>query len=300
MSKTYSEKTVKPFLKWAGGKTQLIDEISKYYLFDNNKIFKYAEPFVGGGAILFDILNKYDIEYIYISDINSQLINTYKNIRDNINELIYLLKLYENQYINLDINKRKTYYINKRHEFNLLNKNPNYTVNNAALMIFLNKTCFNGLYRVNKKGEFNVPIGSYKNPLICDEKNLFNVSKKLKNINIMCDDYKTSYNFIDKNTFVYFDPPYKPLTQTSNFTSYTQNLFDDNAQIELSKYINKLNKKGAKIVLSNSDPKNINKNDNFFDDIYKGYKIKRVNANRMINCKGNMRTKINELIISNF
>jgi len=134
----------------------------------------------------------------------------------------------------------------------------------AALFIFLNKTCFNGLYRVNKKGEYNVPMGAYKNPKICDEENLKNVSLALKNVKIIYADYRESESFIDEKTFVYIDPPYRPLNITSSFTSYTENDFSDKEQIELANYIDSLNEKGAKVVISNSDPKNTNENDNFF------------------------------------
>lgn len=190
----------------------------------------------------------------------------------------------------------------KRTRFNDLKINGDEAVNieKAALMIFLNKTCFNGLYRVNKKGLFNVPMGAYKNPLICDEINLRSVSQKLQNVEILCDDYKKLLNFIDKNTFVYFDPPYRPITDTANFTAYTENVFNDDKQIELANFVELIHKKGAKIVVSNSDPKNSDAEDNFFDDIYSSHKIKRVEAARMINCNSEARGKIKELLISNF
>lgn len=295
------ERTVKPFLKWAGGKGQLLKEIEQYYPFES-KITKYAEPFVGGGAVLFDILSKYDIQEVYISDINAELINAYRIIRDNINELITTLKIYQEEYIPLSTEERKVYYLTKRNRFNDLKVNGNETVNieKTALMIFLNKTCFNGLYRVNRKGLFNVPMGSYKNPKICDEKNLREVSKKLQNVTIVCSDYRESADFIDEHTFVYFDPPYRPLTDTASFTAYTENLFNDEEQIELAKFVDEMHKKGAKIVVSNSDPKNSNTDDDFFDNIYKSYKIKRVEATRMINCNSELRGKIKELLISNF
>lgn len=295
-------KTVKPFLKWAGGKGQLLKEIEKYYPFKNGKITKYAEPFIGGGAVLFDILSKYDLEEIYISDINSELINTYLVIRDNVDKTIELLTKYQSEYIPCDKEERKCYYMAKRLRFNNLKINGNDDVNieKAALMIFLNKTCFNGLYRVNKKGLFNVPMGSYKNPMICDEDNLRAVSEKLQKVTVVCGDYKKSAEFIDDKTFVYFDPPYRPITDTASFTAYTENLFNDDEQIELSKFIDEMNNKGAKIVISNSDPKNSNINDDFFDNIYSAYKIKRVEATRMINSKSEARGKIKELLISNF
>ncbi|RGD74481.1 DpnII family type II restriction endonuclease [Anaerofustis stercorihominis] len=293
---------VRPFLKWVGGKGQLIRKIRKYYPFNDKNITKYAEPFVGGGAILFDILNRYNLNKIYISDVNAELINTYKVIRDDIKELIRLLKILQLEYISLSLENQKSYYQKKRDRFNSLKINGNEfeNIEKAALMIFLNKTCFNGLYRVNKEGFFNVPMGAYKNPLICDEKNLYNVSYKLKDVTIVCGDYRKSKDFIDNHTFVYLDPPYRPLNNTSSFTSYTETIFDDNEQIELSNFIDDINMKGAKIVLSNSDPKNIDSDDNFFDNVYSEYKIKRVYATRMINSNSSARGKIKELIISNF
>ena len=152
---------------------------------------------------------------------------------------------------------------------------------------------------MNKKGEFNVPMGDYKNPKICDEENLLNISKKLKNVDVIYGDYKKSYNFIDKNTFVYFDPPYRPLNKTAAFTSYTEFPFEDKEQIELSEYFKLLDKKGSKLLLSNSDPKNEDKNDDFFDELYKKFEIKRVEASRAINSKGKNRGKITEILVSN-
>lgn len=296
------EKTVKPFLKWAGGKGQLLKEIECYYPFGGGKITKYAEPFVGGGAVLFDILSKYDLEQIYISDINAELINTYCIIRDDIDALIEMLYIMKNEFIPLDTDARKEYYMKKRERFNDLkvNGNENINIEKAALMMFLNKTCFNGLFRVNKKGLFNVPMGSYKNPMICDEVNLRAVSEKLQKVTIVCGDYRESADFIDENTFVYFDPPYRPITDTASFTAYTENLFNDNEQIELARFVDELHKKGAKVVISNSDPKNSNTEDDFFDNIYSAHNIKRVEATRMINCNSEARGKIKELIISNF
>ena len=295
-------KKVKPFLKWAGGKGQLLAEIERYYPFNNGKITKYAEPFVGGGAVLFDILSKYDLEAVYISDINSELINTYRIIRDNIDALISELSIMQSAFLPMDTDNRKEYYLEKRARFNDLKINGNESINieKAALMIFLNKTCFNGLFRVNKKGLFNVPMGSYKKPMICDEENLRAVSEKLQNVAIICGDYKESATFIDENTFVYFDPPYRPLTDTANFTAYTEDLFNDNEQIELARFVDDMHKKGAKIVVSNSDPKNANADDDFFDNIYSAHNIKRVEATRMINCNSEARGKIKELLISTF
>lgn len=297
-----AQNPAKPFLKWAGGKSQLLKEIEKYYPFDNKKITKYAEPFIGGGAVLFDILNKYDLEEVYISDINAELINTYLLIKNSVNDLIDLLEQYQTEYIPLGEENRKAYYLSKREQFNQLKiQNDNQCdIEKAALMIFLNRTCFNGLYRVNKNGLFNVPIGRYKAPCICDTKNLLAVSRKLEHVNIICGDYKESADFIDEHTFCYFDPPYRPLTNTASFTSYTKEKFNDEAQKELANFVSDMSNKGAKILVSNADPKNADDNDTFFDDIYSGKKIERVDALRMINCQSKNRGKIKELLISNF
>lgn len=291
----------KPFLKWAGGKGQLLKEIEQYYPFSKDTtITKYAEPFVGGGAVLFDILNKFKLQEVYISDINAELINTYTVIRDDIDALLGILRRFENNYLALDNDERKEVYLAKRARFNELKSKKEDKIELAALMIFLNKTCFNGLYRVNRRGEYNVPMGAYKKPIICNEYNLRIVSKKLQSVKIVCGDYKKSGDFIDNKTFVYFDLPYRPLTPTASFTSYTEGMFDDKNQLELAKFIQELDRKGAKIVASNSDPKNTNKDDNFFDKAYAKQNIRRVSATRMINRNSNKRGKINELLISNF
>ena len=292
----------KPFIKWVGGKGQLLPEINKLYPIELGKtINKYAEIFIGGGAVLFDILSKYRLDEVYISDKNLELINTYKSIRDNIDILIKSLKEMEEEYISLDDEDRKIYYYEKRQKYNKLKINiEENNIEKASLFIFLNKTCFNGLYRVNKKGEFNVPMGAYKNPKICDKKNLKNVSMALKNVKIIYADYRESKDFIDEKTFVYIDPPYRPLSTSSSFTSYTENDFSDKEQIELAEYIDLLNKKGAKIVISNSDPKNNDIDDNFFDELYKNYNINRVKATRMLNSNASLRGAINELLITNY
>ena len=292
----------KPFIKWVGGKGQLLSEINKLYPVELGKnINKYAEIFVGGGAVLFDILSKYKLDEVYISDKNLELINTYKSIRDDVGILIKLLKEMEEQYTSLNNENRKLYYYEKRREYNNLKINiEENNIEKAVLFIFLNKTCFNGLYRVNKKGEFNVPMGAYKKPKICDEENLKNVSLTLRNVKIVYADYRESEKFIDDKTFVYIDPPYRPLNITSSFTSYTENDFNDKEQIELAEYINVLNKKGAKIVISNSDPKNNDIDDNFFDKLYKNYNINRVKATRMLNSNASLRGAINELLITNY
>lgn len=294
---------VKPFIKWAGGKGSLIPQLKKFYPFElkNKTINKYVEPFVGGGAVLINILQKYDIKEVYAFDINNDLINCYNIIKNNVEELIENLKIKEEEFLKLENENRQKYFYNIRKEYNscTLTEN-NLSTKRAAEFIFLNKTCFNGLYRVNKKGEFNVPCGKYKNPTICDINNLRNLSNLIKNVIFQYGDYTKSEKYIDNNTFVYFDPPYRPLSITAGFTSYTKEDFNDEDQKELAKYFRKLDKKNAKLMLSNSNPKNINKNDNFFEEIYKDFKINEIFAKRMINCNSKGRGEISELIITNY
>lgn len=288
----------KPFLKWAGGKTQLLDNIREYYPF-NDKITKYAEPFLGSGAVLFDILNKFKLDSVYISDINQELINSYIIIRDNVDDIIEILANKQRVYHSTTGEERRELYFQERDRFNILKKSEGNKIERAALMIFLNRTCFNGLYRENKKGEFNVPIGSYKEPLICDEKNLRNVSTSLQNSDIICADYKMVFSELSDETFVYFDPPYRPISNTSSFNSYNRSGFNDKDQVKLAELIKKADSIGAKFLLSNSDPKNHDDNDNFFDDLYSEFNIYRVDAKRTINSNSKRRGKIKEILVTN-
>lgn len=272
--------TVKPFVKWAGGKSQLLNEIRAKY---PEIIDKYCEPFVGGGAVLLDVLANFQPKEVLINDINAELANTYSQIKNNVNELIEMLsEMQESFWVNNN-DDRKTMYLAKRERFNDLKVNGDKQINleKAALFIFLNKTCFNGLYRVNSKGLFNVPMGAYKNPPICDAENLRLISELLKNVQIKCGDYSECADYIDENTFVYIDPPYRPLTATASFTSYSENEFGDKQQIELGKFVDEISARGARVVVSNSDPKNSNESDSFFDDLYSSYTIMRVSARPM-------------------
>lgn len=295
---------IKPFVKWAGGKGQLLDEIRGMVPADIGKsITKYAEPFVGGGAVLFDLLSTHSFEKVYISDVNAQLINTYLAVRDAAPELIAQLANYQMEYWALDKDGQKEYYYAKRARYNEVKREEvshTFHLECAALFIFLNRTCFNGLYRVNRKGEFNVPIGAYHNPVILNEENILDTSRALKNVEIVCGDYRRAADFIDRETLVYFDPPYRPLTQTASFTAYTESVFDDHAQMELANFVAEMDGRGAKIIISNSDPKNHNPEDDFFDRLYADYQIKRVNASRMINSKHEARGQIKELLICNY
>jgi DNA adenine methylase len=296
-----ASRQVKPFLKWVGGKTQLLPEIRKFYPFGST-VTKYAEPFVGGGAVLFDVLNNATVQEVYISDMNGDLINTYQVIKNDAGNLVSMLNEWQSEFLPLNQDERKEYFYIKRENFNKLKHAPSgsNSIIRAALMIYLNKTCFNGLYRVNRKGDYNVPMGAYKQPLICDKQNLLQLSRKLQNVQIVRADYKKVEEFADERTFIYFDPPYRPLTTTSNFTSYTEDEFDDNKQLELAQFIKKLSDRRCKVLASNSDPRNADENDDFFDIAYSGLNIHRVQASRMINSKGSSRGKISELLISNY
>ena len=290
----------KPFLKWAGGKTQLIQQIKKQLPASiSNKPFTYIEPFVGSGAVLFWMLNQFpNLSQAVINDINTDLTNSYLTIKNKVQNLIEILKEWEIEYHNFVDNQelKKEYYYKKRTAFN--NRKSNQTIQ-SALFIFLNRTCFNGLFRVNKKNEFNVPVGSYKKPQICNEQNLLAVSKALQRVKILNQDYSETLQYSSKNTFFYFDPPYKPLSETSAFNSYSKYDFDDSEQVRLKEFCDILNKQNHQWIISNSDVKGKNPNNNFFDDLYSSFKILRVNARRSINANPNKRGKLTELLIKN-
>jgi DNA adenine methylase len=299
MANKNSKGFVVPFLKWAGGKSQILTEIRRVYPVGLGKTLKkYAEPFVGGGAVLFDVLSHYDLQDVYISDINRELIHTYTCVRDRVDELIELLHGLEESYLPADTETRKIMYYDVRSSFNAHKLSGSIETELAAQLIFLNHTCFNGLYRVNSRGEFNVPQGSYKNPTICNEANLRAVSAALQEVRIVCGDYKQSRDFIDKHTFVYFDPPYRPLNATSSFTAYAADGFGDEQQAKLAQFIDEIVAKGALFAASNSDPKNTDASDNFFDALYRHHIITRISAARAINSVGNGRRRVSELLIA--
>jgi len=290
----------KPFIKWAGGKNQLLNEIDNVIPVEIKETeFTYIEPFVGGGAVLFWILQTYpNIKKAVINDINTDLINAYKTIKENVEDLILILEKWEKEYHLLadKQDKKKEYYYSKRELFNSRKSDK---ITQTALFVFLNRTCFNGLYRVNRKNEFNVPIGSYKKPMICDEDNLRAVNKLLQKVIILNGDFEQTLQYAENNTLFYFDPPYKPLSETSSFNSYAKDEFDDNEQIRLAKFCEKLDLLDYHWILSNSDVKGKNPNDNFFDDLYRQFNIKRVLARRNINSNPNKRGELTELLITN-
>jgi len=292
--------SARPFLKWAGGKTQLISDIEKALPINLTQTnFTYIEPFVGSGAVLFWILNNFPkLEKAVINDINEDLVNTYKIIASKPKELVSILEILQNEFHALEGNEdyKKLYYYAKR---NLYNSRKEEQSGQAALFIFLNRTCFNGLYRVNKKNEYNVPMGSYKRPTICDKENLFAVSNLLQKVEILCGDFEQTLPHASKNTLFYFDPPYKPLNETSSFNSYAKDEFNDNEQIRLRNFCSKLDILNHIWILSNSDVKGQNETDNFFDELYSDFHIQRVGARRSINSNPNKRGVLTELLITN-
>ncbi|QUS61715.1 DNA adenine methylase [Synechocystis sp. PCC 7339] len=299
----------KPFLKWAGGKGKLIEQLVNFFPpeITTGQLTKYAEPFIGGGALYFYVAQHYpQIEKFFISDCNQQLVLAYKTIQQNVDDLVDFLNQLQQKYYCFDQDERKDFFYQQRLIFNKnvaeinLEKFSKLWIEQTGLLIFLNRTCFNGLFRVNSKGEFNVPFGDYKNPKICDAENLQLVAGLLAKTEIKFADFRASNNFIDSATFVYFDPPYRPLNKTSSFTSYAQGDFNDQEQSRLVDYFRVLSDKKAKLMLSNSDPKNVDENDNFFEELYQDFRIERVSAARMINSQADKRGKLNELLITNY
>lgn len=267
-----------PFLKWAGGKRQLISQMDQYFPKDYNK---YIEPFVGGGAIFFYLLPEHSI----LIDINQDLINAYNVIKNNFSRLIESLKKHKNE--------KEYYYIIRKIDRNPKEFKDWSNIEKASRIIYMNRCCFNGLYRVNSKGEFNVPFGKYKNPKFCDKENLIAVNRALQNVNIICDSFKKCLDFAQEGDFIYLDPPYVPISDSANFTSYTKDSFSKEDQIELYNVYKVLNERGCNVMLSNSYS-------DFIIDLYKEFRIKILKAKRAINSDATKRGVIKEVLIVNY
>lgn len=291
----------KPFVKWAGGKGQLLEQLQRLLPADfaSRRNVTYVEPFVGGGAMLFFMLQQYpNISHAVINDINEDLTKCYKIIRDNPLELIGELGDIQTEFYALkNESEQKEYFLKCRDSFNAKNLDE---LKNTVLFVFLNRTCFNGLYRVNKRGLFNVPFGKYKFPTICDPETILADSRLLQNTEILTGDFKATGSYIDKDSFFYFDPPYRPLNSTSNFNSYSKEEFDDNSQIALRFFCDKLDHNGANFMLSNSDCSGNGSCDSFFDNLYEKYNINRVWATRNVNADASKRGKLTEILVCNF
>ena len=290
-----------PFLKWFGGKQRLLPSIRSYYPFDNINYYKYVEPFVGGGAVLFDILNTYKLKEIYISDRNPQLINCYLTIRDNVTTLIDMLTCLSSKYSHMSVQERKQFYYKQRDYFNSLIEHhvSEMSTEMAATMIFLNKTCFNGLYRVNSYGHFNSPAGTGKDTNLFDKDNLLQISKLLQDVNIAYADYKDSIKYIDEHTFVYLDPPYVPVSKTSNFTSYTSGGFSVVDTIEFIQYANYIDDAGARCLISNSTEFLQVSNSSLFEPLHNSYSVEYVTIRRNMASDMDKRHDVQEILLSN-
>lgn len=291
----------KPFIKWVGGKGQLIEQLEALLPadFDNWEDATYIEPFVGGGAMLFYMLQHHpNIKRAVINDINVDLINCYKTVRDNVEQLIPSLQDIQAQYYALpNMEAKREMFMEVRQRYNEKNLDP---IENTTKFFFLNRTCFNGLYRVNKKGFFNVPCGKYMQPQICDESTLRADSEILKRVEIFTGDFERTLAYAKGKTLFYFDPPYRPLSDTSSFNDYTKEAFNDDSQVRLKEFCDKVVDNGYSFMLSNSDCKGKNEKDNFFDVLYADYYIDRVRASRNVNANATKRGKITELLVHNY
>jgi DNA adenine methylase len=298
----------RPFLKWAGGKRQLLEQLQAHLPpeLDQGGVTRYVEPFVGSGALFFSLVQAYNIQDCLLADVNPELILVYKTIQQGVTELIESLEELENRYLELNQDRRKEFYYLVREKYNQQRERIRYReftpdwVPRAAYMIFLNRTGYNGLFRLNSKGEYNVPFGRYKNPRILDAGNLGEVARLLQDVCIRYGDFEEIEDFVDAQTLVYFDPPYRPLSKTAHFTSYATGGFEDREQLRLATFYRRLHLKGCKLMLSNSDPHNVDTEDDFFERAYQGFRIERLQARRNINRDAAKRGFISELLILNF
>lgn len=290
----------KPFIKWVGGKGQLLQQLEAKLPanFDLLNDVTYIEPFVGGGAMLFYMLQHHpNITSAIINDINSDLITCYEVVKTQPEVLIQSTEAIQAEYYALpNEDVRRDFYMQMREQFNTKNLNP---VENTTLFFFLNRTCFNGLYRVNRKGLFNVPFGKYAHPTICDPDTIMADSELLQHVTILHGDYQQTLAHASERTLFYFDPPYRPLSNTSSFNDYSADAFDDAAQIRLKAFCDQVHAAGHQFMLSNADCFSHN-GDRFFEDLYANYDIQRVWASRNVNANASKRGKLQELLIRNF
>lgn len=299
----------RPFLKWAGGKRQLVPTIDEHLptIIRDGTINRYVEPFLGGGAVFFYIRQRWEVRQCYISDDNLDLVNTFVVVRDEFEALVKALNALGERYEALTHADRGEMFYEVREDYNstrdrfVQGENGDTKVVRAAQTIFLNRTCFNGLYRVNSKGDYNVPHGRYKNPQICDKENLRSVSHALQGVRVSWGSYETCEKYVDDRTFVYFDPPYRPLPNTPSFTAYSKtSSFGDKDQRSLANFFSVLHRKGASLMLSNSDPHVTDEADEFFDNLYADFNILRVTANRAINSNAKKRGAITDVLVTNY
>jgi DNA adenine methylase len=297
-----------PLLKWAGGKTQLLPVLTQHLpqQLINGQIKSYIEPFIGGGAVFFHLSNSYNFDNAYLFDLNHELIVLYNTVKESVESLIAVLAELEKNYHSLSSEERANFFYQIREMYNQksaqIKEDAAHSPINperAAHTLFLNKTCFNGLFRVNKSGAFNVPHGDYRNPKILARDRLIAASAALSRATICLGDFTECAPLADKKSFIYYDPPYRPLSKSSSFTSYAKDSFDDNEQRRLCEFFKELDRRNALQLLSNSDPTNCS-DDPFFDNLYQDFSIYRVSAKRKINSDATKRGEIRELIIKNY
>lgn len=296
----------RPFLKWAGGKRQLLDQFKKHFpkeLCAQGKIKHFYEPFLGSGAVFFWVVQHCNIKKSYLNELNPEIYLCYVAIKKDVETLISSLRAYDMKYKSCNDKGKEAIFYKLREDYNTSRKSTDFKKYNSqssplrvAMTIFLNRTCFNGLYRVNSKGGFNVPFGRYHSPKICDAENLRKVSKILQNVEITNEDFSVIKKKIKGDSFVYFDPPYKPVSETAKFTAYSVGSFNDQDQERLAKLVREIDKATeAKIMLSNSAPKS-----DYFERLYSGFRIEKLSANRLINCIAEKRGKVNEILVMNY
>ncbi len=306
-------KPARPFLKWAGGKGQLLDRFGQYFpkALADGSIDTYIEPFLGGGAVFFHVMQNFPVKSAYLMDVNPELVLAYQVVRQDVEKLIIQMGQMEKAYLKLGESARKVRFLKVRSDFNQalpgmdFRKYSSTWVERTAQILFLNKTCFNGLFRVNGKGAFNVPFGSYVNPTILNADNLRRASVLLAKADIRQGDFRallTEKSRIKTGTFIYYDPPYRPISATASFTSYSQGGFGDSDQKQLAQMFQTLDRRGVYQMLSNSDPKNTDPRDDFFEEQYSKYlnRMFRVPASRSINANAASRGRINEIVITNY
>ncbi len=298
----------RPFLKWAGGKGQLLEQLESFFPGELKAglLRRYVEPFVGSGAVFFRVMQSYPLQECLIADINPELILVYSVVKRDVEGLIERLRDIEDRYLPLDEGERREFYYQVRKQYNDQRRTTQFSayepgwVERAAAMLFLNRTGYNGLFRLNSKGEFNVPVGRYKNPHILNAGNLRRAARLLSQVTIQYCDFEAVADHVDHETLVYFDPPYRPLSTTAHFTAYSENKFDDRQQLRLAAFYRQLDARGGKLMLSNSDPHNVDPADDFFEQAYRGFRIERLQAKRNINSDPRKRGPISELLILNY
>ena len=286
----------------------MLEQLESYFPpeLESGDLSRYVEPFIGSGAVFFKLFQAYQLRECLLADINPELILVYRTIQRQVGGLIEQLGELEARYLEQDEDGRRDFYYQTREQYNKQRESIDFAsydsawISRAAYMLFLNRTGYNGLFRVNSKGEFNVPCGRYANPRILDAENLRNVSAVLNQVSIRYGDFENVADFVDHQTLVYFDPPYRPLSETAHFTTYSKEVFDDRQQLRLADFYRRLDAQGARLMLSNSDPHNIDPQDDFFERAYRGFRIERLQAKRNINRDASKRGPISELLILNY